>query len=71
MAAIHKFAHEGERIETGVVQFGEDWPGIFIRGDQAIGMSELLKVIAARVPASEADLLKRISDLLGSCRVSS
>lgn len=21
------------RIETGVVQFGDDWPGVFIRGD--------------------------------------
>lgn len=23
------------RIETGVTQFGTDWPGIFIRGDNA------------------------------------
>lgn len=23
------------RVETGVVQFGEDWPGVFIRGDNA------------------------------------
>lgn len=23
------------RVETGVVQFGEDWPGLFIRGDNA------------------------------------
>jgi len=22
-----------ERVETGSVQFGEDWPGLFIRGD--------------------------------------
>jgi len=21
------------RVETGVVQFGDDWPGLFIRGD--------------------------------------
>lgn len=24
-----------ERIETGVIQFGDDWPGVFIRGDDA------------------------------------
>ena len=24
-----------ERVETGIVQFGEDWPGTFIRGDNA------------------------------------
>jgi hypothetical protein len=23
------------RIETGAVQFGKDWPGLFIRGDNA------------------------------------
>jgi len=23
------------RVETGVVQFGDDWPGVFIRGDNA------------------------------------
>ncbi len=23
------------RIETGAVQFGDDWPGVFIRGDHA------------------------------------
>lgn len=24
-----------DRVETGVVQFGDDWPGVFIRGDNA------------------------------------
>lgn len=23
------------RVETGTVQFGDDWPGVFIRGDNA------------------------------------
>jgi hypothetical protein len=23
------------RVETGAVQFGNDWPGLFIRGDDA------------------------------------
>lgn len=27
----------GERVETGPVQFGDDWPGLFIRGDNALG----------------------------------
>ena len=26
------------RVETGPVQFGDDWPGLFIRGDNAFGM---------------------------------
>lgn len=25
------------RVETGPIQFGEDWPGIFFRGDTAAG----------------------------------
>lgn len=24
-----------QRVETGAVQFGDDWPGVFIRGDNA------------------------------------
>lgn len=28
----------GKRVESGVVQFGDgDWPGVFIRGDHALG----------------------------------
>jgi len=26
---------EERRAETGVMQFGDDWPGVFIRGDNA------------------------------------
>jgi hypothetical protein len=25
-----------ERVETGPIQIGDDWPGVFIRGDNAI-----------------------------------
>jgi hypothetical protein len=24
------------RVETGAVRFGDDWPGVFIRGDNAL-----------------------------------
>ena len=27
---------ETARVETGAVQFGDDWPGLYIRGDNAI-----------------------------------
>jgi hypothetical protein len=31
--------HDKEtRMETGPVQFGEDWPGLFLRGDDCIRM---------------------------------
>lgn len=35
---IQKIEHDRStgRVETGVVQFGEDWPGYFIRGDDCM-----------------------------------
>jgi hypothetical protein len=40
-------APAGGRVETGVVQFGEDWPGVFIRGDNAAAYSAALKALIA------------------------
>ena len=38
MTLVAKVAYdEKDRVETGPVQFGEeDWPGLFIRGDECI-----------------------------------
>lgn len=30
------------RLESGVIQFGEDWPGLFLRGDDALRFSQHL-----------------------------
>ena len=30
---------DAPRIETGPVQFGNDWPGLFIRGDNAFALA--------------------------------
>ena len=27
------------RVETGVIQFGDDWPGYFLRGDDALRLA--------------------------------
>lgn len=32
---MQRLPAQEKRVETGVVQFGEDWPGVFIRGDNA------------------------------------
>lgn len=32
MTILH--LHLPERIETGALQIGDDWPGLFIRGDR-------------------------------------
>jgi len=33
------------RLETGAIQFGDDWPGIFIRGDNAAYYAQAIKTI--------------------------
>lgn len=36
---------EKNRVETGVIQFGDDWPGLFIRGDNALGLSLAIEAV--------------------------
>ena len=33
------FPEQTERVESGPIQFGNDWPGLFLRGDDAFGHS--------------------------------
>ena len=66
------------RLETGVVRCDGDWPGIFIRGDEAFGKCADLAFIAA-VLAGEIShergkdnallAIKRLQKLLKSCKV--
>jgi hypothetical protein len=41
---------EPERVPTGAVQFNDDWPGLFIRGDDALTLmlelKDVLKTLA-------------------------
>jgi hypothetical protein len=65
-----------ERVPTGALQFGDDWPGVFIRGDEAIGYALMLhdllngrlspEQIRSLPPGSR---LHGLMDLLGSCSV--
>lgn len=36
---------EGRRVETGAVQFGDDWPGMFIRGDRACYLAMQIRLL--------------------------
>jgi hypothetical protein len=44
------------RAETGRMQFGDDWPGIFVRGDNAMGYAMALD----RVLRGQDDPISRI-----------
>jgi len=63
-----------ERVETGPVQFGDDdWPGVFIRGDNALAaaiyLEEAVELYArARGPIMAA-VLRGLLDTLRSCDV--
>jgi hypothetical protein len=35
---IRRLPAQDERVETGPVQFGDDWPGLFIRGDDCLAL---------------------------------
>jgi hypothetical protein len=37
----------GNRIETGALQINEDWPGVFIRGDNAMWTAMQLRQVLA------------------------
>jgi hypothetical protein len=61
------------RPETGPMQFGDDWPGMFIRGDDAAWMAH--SMLAAAQALSDiadgqinAEYLKVYAEKLRSCR---
>lgn len=65
-----KIGHEGPRVETGPLQFGDDWPGVFIRGDNA--MRYAMQITFALQHGIDADPLGRrylegLARLLASC----
>ena len=39
------------RVETGAVQFGNDWPGLFVRGDEAICLALYIGLLEPHLKA--------------------
>lgn len=61
-----------ERMESGPIQFGDDWAGVFIRGDNAIHMAMLMNTAAEALRVSIGDQisatqLKGYAKLISSC----
>jgi hypothetical protein len=61
---IRIFRSQVERVETGPIQFGNDWPGVFIRGDEAAGLSLTLSAMLEMIPKEQAILILQISSLI-------
>lgn len=60
---------EQTRPETGPMQFGKDWTGIFIRGDRALYFGLILNDFLTRkteLSYLENKMLEQLRDLLNS-----
>lgn len=58
------------RPETGPMQFGEDWPGVFIRGDNAIWYAQAVRAALMFLPSDQwlvRAQLEGLAATLGSC----
>lgn len=73
---IDVIVHRGQRIETGPVQINDDWPGVFIRGDNAMFYGMALKQLLSRLK-DDKDMenlinispLHGLAELLASCNI--
>lgn len=54
---------EKTRVETGPVQFDDDWPGVFFRGDNSFHYSMILSHIIEEVEKNEEFKQKHFFDL--------
>ena len=65
---------DNARLETGPMQFSDDWPGVFIRGDDAMVYALVLRQAVERLveidnPSVEFARLADLVELLRSCWV--
>jgi hypothetical protein len=64
------------RVETGPTQFGDDWPGVFIRGDNAMYYAMILGMMIKQaqgkdiIPSVYHGILTGLVDDLKSCDMS-
>ena len=56
--AIRHLPAQDSRVETGSVQFGDDWPGVFIRGDSAFWFVGCIDAVLAALSAPHGDKLR-------------
>lgn len=69
---IRQLPAQDQRVESGPVQFGDDWPGVFIRGDDAgVWAMQLKLIIEHYLPDDPLNIamLKGLQDTLASCVV--
>lgn len=58
------------RVEDGAIQFGDDWPGTFLRGDTSRGYAVYIGALFEEypdIPTFPGDQLRELRDLLNEC----
>lgn len=59
-ADIRRFPAQEKRVECGPIAFGNDWPGLFIRGDTAAFYAMYLRALIDETPSAEPELFRSI-----------
>lgn len=68
MKQTRKLANQKTRVETGPTQFGTDWPGYFVRGDDAHHLAmQLENYMSGQRDAFTAATLHEFVRSLRSC----
>jgi hypothetical protein len=66
----HLLPQVTDRIESGPLQFGEDWPGLYLRGDSALGYAQSLSAALDKNRLNSVDriVLQGLLEELQSCQ---
>lgn len=57
-----------DRVESGAIQFGDDWPGLFIRGDNSMALGLALKALRPhleKIKQDHPETIFHVHELLG------
>jgi hypothetical protein len=72
MPEITKVPALPHRVESGPMQFGDDWPGVFFRGDDALNFANMISLALTELPKDARNVravLTGLRDELRSCSV--
>ncbi|VVC06130.1 Uncharacterised protein [uncultured archaeon] len=62
---MRNLPEQKERVETGPTKFGDDWCGVFIRGDNAMYYAQMLNMLLnGSVKSSDVIMHATILDLI-------
>lgn len=73
MMDVQKQPDQEHRIETGPLKFGDDWCGVFIRGDNAFGHALDIELVLSEINNGQSVSpigvinLERLMNILRSC----